>query len=206
MDTPGIEPGAFRLQSERVTTALCAHHLRHQKRDNVGLLLSQIKQYNQGPKSNKQMDTPRPKSNKQMDTPGIEPGAFRLHIGRATTALFAQRLHSVGPCFSAAFLTFYACHTSMATTRDNVGLLLSQIKQYNQRPKSNKQMDTPGIEPGAFRLHIGRATTALFAQRLHSVGPCFSTAFLTFYAFHASMATVSILLQSAAIHYDALSP
>ncbi len=38
-----------------------------------------------------------------------------------------------------------------------------------------KGMDTPGIEPGAFRLQSGRATTALCAQMIHDNADQFHT-------------------------------
>ncbi|CAI5702926.1 unnamed protein product [Peronospora effusa] len=41
------------------------------------------------------------------------------------------------------------------------------VSQAASGGESKKELDTPGIEPGAFRLQSGRATTALCAQQLH---------------------------------------
>ena len=41
-----------------------------------------------------------------------------------------------------------------------------------------KALDTPGIEPGAFRLQSGRATTAICARNMNTFTDTFFTALL----------------------------
>ncbi|CAI5702925.1 unnamed protein product [Peronospora effusa] len=51
------------------------------------------------------------------------------------------------------------------------------VSQAASGGESKKELDTPGIEPGAFRLQSGRATTALCAQQLHIKLPQYKTRF-----------------------------
>ena len=44
-----------------------------------------------------------------------------------------------------------------------------EIGRGRSREEEQEEMDTPGIEPGAFRLQSGRATTALCAQQISTL-------------------------------------
>ena len=59
---------------------------------------------------------------------------------------------------------------------------MNQRSQAASGGESTIELDTPGIESGAFRLQSGRATTALCAQQTHLYHRAIQNAFLNTYA------------------------
>ena len=65
-------------------------------------------------------------------------------------------------------------HTPPAARRAATGAATPQALHSTPQHARLRNLDTPGIEPGAFRLQSGRATTALCAQYIRLYQPTFS--------------------------------
>ena len=62
----------------------------------------------------------REEEQEEMDTPGIEPGAFRLQSGRATTALCAQQISTLPHQFTLPRTAPYHSFSSSSSSSQNL--------------------------------------------------------------------------------------